>query len=80
MKRAAVLIAALCAGCSHSQVYVNSSTGSASSGTQGSVQVHARSGSDFFTLLGLTLVAAAGIVLMFGRPAPARTGLAQASR
>ena len=58
MKRAVILIAALCAGCSHSQLYVNSSAGAASSTTQGSVQVHARSGSDFFTLLGLTIVAA----------------------
>jgi hypothetical protein len=57
VKRAALLTAALCAGCSHSQVYVDNS-GSSSSSTQSSVQAHARSGSDFFTLLGLTIVAA----------------------
>jgi hypothetical protein len=53
MKGALLLL--LCAGCSHSQVYVDNRIGSS---TQSAVQVRAHTGSDFATLLGLTIIAA----------------------
>ena len=56
MKRALLLL--LCAGCSHTHVYLDSRAGSAGTATQGSVQVRAHAGPDLVTLLGLTIIAA----------------------
>jgi hypothetical protein len=56
MKRALLLL--LCAGCSHTHVYLESRAGSAGSGAQGSVQVRTHSGPDLVTLIGLAVIAA----------------------
>jgi hypothetical protein len=55
MKRALLVIgAALAAGCSHTSMSLDSSTGGAGS----SVQIHVESGGDLLTLIGLGIVAA----------------------
>ena|SRR5687767_15678484 len=59
MKGVVLSLAALaCAGCSHSQVYVNTHSSNTGSGSQSSVQVRGYSNADFATLIGLTLIAA----------------------